>query len=667
MEEHNNYAVDFINATRWIKENLPGAKVSGGISNISFSFRGNDAVREAMHTAFLYHAVKAGLDMGIVNAGMLGVYAEIPKDLLELVEDVLLNRRPDATERLVKFAESVKKKEKGGTVEDAWRSGTVEERLSHALVKGVVDFIEADTEEARLKLGRPLAVIEGPLMAGMSVVGDLFGSGKMFLPQVVKSARVMKKSVAWLMPFMEAEKKAGGGGERPTQGKILLATVKGDVHDIGKSIVGVVLGCNDYEVVDLGVMVPCEKILQTAREQEADMIGLSGLITPSLDEMAHVAREMKREGLTLPLLIGGATTSKAHTSVKIAPHYDEPVVHVVDASRAVGVGGQVINPLLKPAFARNNREEQDKIRQQHALQAVPLLPIEEARRRKPKFDWQAGEVPTPEFTGARAISVPLEELIPCIDWSPFFHTWELRGRYPSILEHPKYGVEARTLFDDGQRLLAQITGEKLLTARGVYGFFPANAAGDDVELFTDETPRARKLWPRSIFCGSRWRSPTASPTGAWPISSRPREWRATTSAFSPSPPASGLGRIGAENSRPTRTITMPSWPRPWPTAWPSAFAEYLYRRARAEWGLWTRRATSPWNKNRLTSNIAASVPPPAIPPAPITPKNGPSGVCSTWKKPPGSSSPKAAPCGRPAASAVCILPTRSPNILPSAN
>ncbi|MGD1086750.1 MAG: methionine synthase, partial [Verrucomicrobiota bacterium] len=492
MEEHNNYAVDFLAATRWIKENLPGAKVSGGISNISFSFRGNDAVREAMHTAFLYHAVQAGLDMGIVNAGMLGVYEEIPKDLLQLVEDVLLNRRPDATERLVKFAESVKKKEKGETADEEWRRGTVEERLSHALVKGIVDYIEADTEEARLKLGRPLTVIEGPLMAGMSVVGDLFGSGKMFLPQVVKSARVMKKSVAWLLPFMEAEKKAGDG-PRQTQGKVLLATVKGDVHDIGKSIVGVVLGCNNYEIIDLGVMVPCEKILQTARDLQVDMIGLSGLITPSLDEMAHVAREMKRQEFSMPLLIGGATTSKAHTSVKIAPHYNQAVVHVLDASRAVGVVGQLVNPRLQPAFTRKNREEQDQIRQQHAAQAVKLIPIDEARGRRQKIEWKSDDIPQPEFTGARVLdSVPLEELVPCIDWSPFFHTWELRGRHPAILDHPKYGAEARVLFDDARRLLDRIVRERLLTARAVYGFFPANAVGDDVELHTDPS-RAKSL------------------------------------------------------------------------------------------------------------------------------------------------------------------------------
>jgi 5-methyltetrahydrofolate--homocysteine methyltransferase len=484
MEEHNNYAVDFIESTRWIKQHLPGAKVSGGISNISFSFRGNNVVREAMHAAFLYHAIQAGLDMGIVNAGMLGIYGEIPKDLLELVEDVLLNRRPDATERLVKFAESVKHKDKAETVQDEWRNGTVEQRLEHALVKGIVDFIEADTEEARLKIGRPLSVIEGPLMAGMSVVGDLFGSGKMFLPQVVKSARVMKKSVAWLLPFMEAEKRAGGAGR--AQGKILMATVKGDVHDIGKNIVGVVLACNNYEIIDLGVMVSCEKILQTAREQNVDLIGLSGLITPSLDEMQHVAREMQRQGFTVPLLIGGATTSKAHTSVKISPHYNEAVVHVVDASRAVGVVSHLISPKLKPAFVKKNRDDQEQLRQQHSGQRAKLISIADARARGPKFDWKAEDMAKPEFTGARTLpSVPLEELVPFIDWSPFFHTWELRGRYPAILQHEKYGKQATELFGDAQVLLDRIVKKKLLRATGVYGFFPANAVGDDVEIYTD--------------------------------------------------------------------------------------------------------------------------------------------------------------------------------------
>jgi 5-methyltetrahydrofolate--homocysteine methyltransferase len=512
MEEHANYAVDFIRATRWIKEHLPRAKVSGGISNVSFAFRGNNAVREAMHSAFLFHAINAGLDMGIVNAGMLAVYEEIPKDLLERVEDVLLNRRPDATERLIKFAESLKQQASApaaalAPAEAAWRRASVEKRLEHALVQGIVDFIEAVAEEARRKLGRPLAVIEGPLMAGMNVVGDLFGAGKMFLPQVVKSARVMKKAVAYLTPFLAAEKKAAGAGPKHS-GKVLLATVKGDVHDIGKNIVGVVLACNNYEVVDLGVMVPCEKILQTAREQQADLIGLSGLITPSLDEMVHVARELEREGFTLPLLIGGATTSKAHTAVKIAPGYSGPVVHVLDASRAVPVVSHLVSAEHKAAFLEQVREEYRRLRAQHAGPKQKLLSIEEARRRAPKLRYD--ELPKPEFTGVRVLSaegpagkpppaaerrapgdaprpVSLADLVPFIDWTPFFHTWELRGRYPAILRHEKHGAEARKLFADAQKLLARIVEDKLLAPRGVYGFFPANSVGDDVELYTDET------------------------------------------------------------------------------------------------------------------------------------------------------------------------------------
>ncbi|HEY1788270.1 MAG TPA: methionine synthase [Verrucomicrobiae bacterium] len=486
MEEHANYAVDFIGATRWIKDRLPQAKVSGGISNISFSFRGNNVVREAMHSAFLYHAIRAGLDMGIVNAGQLAVYDEVPKELLGLVEDVLLNRRSDATERLIKFADSVKQKGRTAVAEDEWRKGTVEERLEHALVKGIVDFIDADAEEARQKLGKPISVIEGPLMAGMNVVGDLFGAGKMFLPQVVKSARVMKKAVAYLQPFMEAEKKLKqqeSAGGRGFAGRIVLATVKGDVHDIGKNIVGVVLACNNYEVIDLGVMVPCEKILATARESKADIIGLSGLITPSLDEMVHVAREMQREGLNLPLLIGGATTSKAHTAVKIAPNYNEPVVHVLDASRAVPVASSLISQEQKPKFAAQVREEYARLRTQHSGPRVKLLGLGEVRAKAPqlKFD----DLPAPEFTGVRTIAPSLEELTRFIDWSPFFHTWELRGVYPKILQHEKHGEEARKLFADAQALLAKITSEKLLRPQGVYGFFPANRAGDDVELFTD--------------------------------------------------------------------------------------------------------------------------------------------------------------------------------------
>jgi 5-methyltetrahydrofolate--homocysteine methyltransferase len=513
MEEHANYAVDFIRATKWIKENLPLAKVSGGISNISFSFRGNNAVREAMHSAFLYHAIQAGLDMGIVNPGLLDVYQEVPQDLLELVEDVLLNRRLDATERLIKFAESVKQRGKAEVVADEWRQGTIEERLSHALVKGIVDFIETDIEEARQKYARPLLVIEGPLMAGMNVVGDLFGSGKMFLPQVVKSARVMKKAVAYLLPFMEAEKQAAGGVHK-NAGKILMATVKGDVHDIGKNIVGVVLACNNYEVIDLGVMVPCEKILSTARELNVDIIGLSGLITPSLDEMAHVAREMEREGLKLPLLIGGATTSKAHTAVKIAPGYGQPVVHVLDASRAVPVVSHLISQEHRPKFAAQIREEYDRVRSQHAGQKAKLLTLEQARANAPKFEFD--DLPRPDFTGVRVLcsnstvgadvrglapsgkesdsdssrrrlQVSLAELVPLIDWTPFFHTWELRGVYPKILQHEQHGEEARKLLADAQELLGKIVAGKWIQPRGVYGFFPANRVGDDVELYPDES------------------------------------------------------------------------------------------------------------------------------------------------------------------------------------
>src|SRR5687767_14535159 len=402
IEEHNNYGVDFIEATRIIKQKMPLVKISGGVSNVSFSFRGNDPVREAMHAVFLYHAIKAGMDMGIVNAGQLVIYDQIEPQLKELCEDVILNRREDATERLVNFAETVKAKDKVEKKDDEWRCGSVEERLKHALVNGITDFIDADTEEARQKYPKPLDVIEGPLMAGMNVVGDLFGSGKMFLPQVVKSARVMKKAVAYLMPYMEAEKKASGNNK--AQGRILMATVKGDVHDIGKNIVGVVLGCNNYEVIDLGVMVPCEKILKTARENKVDIIGLSGLITPSLDEMAHVAREMEREGFKVPLLIGGATTSKAHTAVKIAPGYANPVVHVLDASRAVGVVGQLINPELRPAFAEKTKLDQDQIRQAHQARKGPtILTLEQARARKPPIEWRAADLPKPAFTGVRVL------------------------------------------------------------------------------------------------------------------------------------------------------------------------------------------------------------------------------------------------------------------------
>jgi 5-methyltetrahydrofolate--homocysteine methyltransferase len=499
MEEHNNYALDFINATRWIKANLPHAKVSGGVSNISFSFRGNNKVREAMHSAFLYHAIAAGMDMGIVNAGMLEVYEEIEPELKILVEDVLLNRRPDSTERLVEFGEALKASGSGTeAVEkktEEWRNGTVEERLTHSLVRGIDAYIEIDAEEARVKFGRPLAVIEGPLMDGMGVVGDLFGAGKMFLPQVVKSARVMKKAVAHLTPFMEAEKaeRIAAGEVVKAQGKIILATVKGDVHDIGKNIVGVVLACNNYDVIDLGVMVPCEKILERAKAEKADLIGLSGLITPSLDEMVHVAREMERQGFKLPLLIGGATTSRAHTAVKIAPHYSEPVVHVLDASRAVPVTTSLLSDDGKDAFVMQHRANYEALRKQHAVPKQKMTPLAEARARRMPIEWRAKDLPTPEFTGIRVLdNFPLATLREYIDWTPFFHTWALKGVYPRILEHPEYGAQATQIFEEGNALLDRIVAENLITARGVYGLFPARAVGDDVVLFTDSA-RTKEL------------------------------------------------------------------------------------------------------------------------------------------------------------------------------
>jgi len=487
MEEHNNYAVNFIEATRQIKATLPHCKVSGGVSNISFSFRGNNGVREAMHSAFLYHAIKAGMDMGIVNAGMLGVYEEIPKDLLELVEDVLLNRRADATERLVTFADTVKQSGKVVVKDDAWRREAVGKRLSHALIKGIVEFIDQDVEEARQQYAKPLEVIEGPLMDGMNIVGELFGAGKMFLPQVVKSARVMKKAVAYLLPFMDAEKQGSGKG---AQGKVLLATVKGDVHDIGKNIVGVVLACNNYEIIDLGVMVPCDKILQTAKEEKVDMIGMSGLITPSLDEMVHNAKEMTRQGFTIPLLIGGATTSKAHTAVKISPGYEEPVVHVLDASLAVNVVRKLLSEENKPGFVAEVRQQQAQARKAYEGKQSKkvLVPIEKARKKKLDIDWSASELPQPSFTGTKVLeNIPLEQLVPFIDWTPFFQTWELKGRYPKIFDDPILGEKAKELFDDAQALLKNIVDNKLLTARAVYGFFPANSVGDDIQVYRDDS------------------------------------------------------------------------------------------------------------------------------------------------------------------------------------
>jgi 5-methyltetrahydrofolate--homocysteine methyltransferase len=495
IEEHNNYAVDFIKATKWIKENLPFAKVSGGVSNISFSFRGNDAVREAMHSAFLYHAIKAGMDMGIVNAGMLMVYDEIPKDLLERVEDVLLNRRNDSTDRLLEFAETVKAKGKEKIVDDAWRKTGVEERLKHALINGITDFIDVDTEEARHLFERPLHVIEGPLMAGMNVVGDLFGSGKMFLPQVVKSARVMKKAVAYLEPFLQAEKDKNilngtnliEANKGP--GKVLLATVKGDVHDIGKNIVGVVLACNNYEIFDMGVMVSCEKILEKAKEINADIIGLSGLITPSLDEMVYVAQQMEKQGFKLPLLIGGATTSRIHAAVKVAPQYSGATVHVLDASKSVPVVSQLLNPDTKEVYAQNIKFEYIKLAEDHAKRqsAKDLIPYSEAKSNSYQIEYNSENITKPKKLGIYYIlGQDLNELRPLIDWTPFFQTWELAGKYPAILTDSVVGSEATKLFADANAMLDKIISESWLKANASYAILPAYSNGDDVNVMDTE-------------------------------------------------------------------------------------------------------------------------------------------------------------------------------------
>jgi 5-methyltetrahydrofolate--homocysteine methyltransferase len=491
IEEHRNYALDFFRAAKWIRANLPHAHVSGGVSNVSFSFRGNQKVREAMHAAFLYHAIQHGMDMGIVNPTMLEVYDEIDKELLERVEDVLLNRRDDATERLLEFAETVKGSAKKNVVEDEWRKGTVEERLTHALVKGIIDYIDQDTEEARQKYGRPLLVIEGPLMGGMNVVGDLFGAGKMFLPQVVKSARVMKKSVAYLTPYLEEEKRLSGGVAKAAA-KILLATVKGDVHDIGKNIVGVVLACNNYDIVDLGVMVPTEKIIEAAKRENVDIIGLSGLITPSLDEMVHVAREMQREKLQLPLLIGGATTSRIHTAVKIDPVYEGPVVHVLDASRSVPVASELINTETRNDFKKKIKSEYQTMRVDHASrqEAKTYITLDQARANRVKIDWDKTKYKRPSVIGRKEfVSYPLEEIRKYIDWTPFFQTWMLAGRYPGILIDSVVGTEAKKLYDDANRMLDQIIAEKSLQANGVIAFYSAKNNIDDVELFESESEK----------------------------------------------------------------------------------------------------------------------------------------------------------------------------------
>lgn len=498
IEEHDNYGVDFIEATRWIRQNLPHAHVSGGVSNLSFSFRGNEPVREAMHAVFLYHAIKAGMDMGIVNAGQLAVYDQIDPDLREACEDVVLNRVPKAggtaTERMLEIAERFRGDKREEKVRDlAWRDWTVEKRLEHALVNGITEFIEADTEEARVAAERPLHVIEGPLMAGMNVVGDLFGDGKMFLPQVVKSARVMKQAVAVLLPYMEEEKRQNGGGERQSAGKVLMATVKGDVHDIGKNIVGVVLACNNYEIIDLGVMVPATKILETAQEENVDIIGLSGLITPSLDEMVHVAAEMEREGFDIPLLIGGATTSRVHTAVKIHPKYERgQSVYVTDASRAVGVVGNLLSADAKPDYIETLQAEYHKVTQAHerSEREKQRLPLARARSNAHRTDWSAYTPPKPSFFGTRVFDTwSVEELARYIDWTPFFQTWEMKGRYPKILDDEKQGAAARQLFDDAQAMLDKIIAEKWFAPKAVVGFWPANSVGDDIRLFTGEDRR----------------------------------------------------------------------------------------------------------------------------------------------------------------------------------
>jgi 5-methyltetrahydrofolate--homocysteine methyltransferase len=592
IEEHNNYAVAFLEAVRELKQLFPLAKTSGGVSNVSFSFRGPEfeAVREAMNSAFLYHAIRAGLDMGIVNAGQLQVYEEIPAELRERVEDVLLNRRPDATDRLVEFAKTVSasggRKSAGG--EETWRSMPAEERLKHALINGIIDHIDQDVEEARHHYDRPLQVIEGPLMDGMNVVGDLFGAGKMFLPQVVKSARVMKKAVAYLLPFLEAEKAKASADGRPAQrkarGKVVLATVKGDVHDIGKNIVGVVLGCNDYEVIDLGVMTPCEKILQTAREQQVDMIGLSGLITPSLDEMVHVAKEMEREGFQVPLLIGGATTSSKHTAVKIAPHYHETVIHIKDASRCVGVVDRLQRPEQRGQLDRDNRAAQQRERENFARRKQrKLVPYAEAVQRRFRIDWNQSPVAVPAFLGTRVLrDFSLAEIVPYIDWSPFFMAWELSGKYPAILSDANVGQEASKLFADANQLLERIVRERLLTAHAVYGFFPANAAGDDVVIYTDESrsaeqlrfPMLRQQWEREGQTSFRSLADYVAPVGSG-IADHVGAFAVTAGAGTDEL----VRRFEAEHDDYQAIMAKALADR-----LAEAFAELLHERARHDWG-----------------------------------------------------------------------------------
>jgi 5-methyltetrahydrofolate--homocysteine methyltransferase len=598
IEEHNNYAVEFIEAVRELKHLFPNSKTSGGVSNVSFSYRGNDTVREAMNAAFLYHAINAGLDMGIVNPGQLEVYEEIPKDLLEHAEDVLLNRRADSADRLTEFAETVKSSQKKDKAQDlAWRDAPVAERLKHALITGTVDYIEQDVEEARRSYERPLAIIEGPLMDGMNVVGELFGSGKMFLPQVVKSARVMKKAVAYLTPFMEAEKAkaiAAGGqaAEHQSRGKILMATVKGDVHDIGKNIVGVVLACNDYEVVDLGVMTPCETILHQAREQAATIIGLSGLITPSLDEMVHVAREMEREGFTLPLLIGGATTSAKHTAVKIAPQYHGPVVHVLDASRSVGVVDRLSRLESRAELDVKNRAMQEKERESFAARRQrKLVPYEEARRRRLSIDWDAAQIDVPESLGSRALrDFPLAVIVPYIDWSPFFMAWELKGKFPTILEDPVVGNEARDLYQNASAMLEALARDRALQAHGVYGFFPANSDADDVVIYTDESRSTERC--RFHFLRQQWERQGQTEFRCLadyvaPIGSGRADYLGAFAVTAGSGIEKLVARFKADHDDYSAIMVEALADR-----LAEAFAELLHERARSDWGYGKREALS---------------------------------------------------------------------------
>jgi 5-methyltetrahydrofolate--homocysteine methyltransferase len=600
LEEHNAYALDFIEAVGILKSRFPGAKVSGGISNLSFAFRGNDAVREAIHSAFLYAAVGAGLDMGIVHAAQLVVYEQIPRDLLERVEDVIFNRRPDATERLVAFAQHVRGDVARREAAMAWRAAPVRDRLAHALVHGVVDHIEQDVEEARQLLPRPLDVIEGPLMDGMKIVGDLFGEGKMFLPQVVKSARAMKKAVACLLPYMEQEAQSKQAAHR---GRVVLATVKGDVHDIGKNIVGVVLGCNNYAVIDLGVMVSADRIIQAALDERADVIGLSGLITPSLDEMVFVARELERQMLNVPLLIGGATTSRQHTAVKIAPELGQPVVYVPDASRVTDVVSNLLSPARRAAFDRENRTEQERARAQHAaLKRRPLLPLEDARARRLRLEWTPAAESTPAFAGSRVVEVPIEELVPFVDWTFFFAAWEIKGRFPGILEHPHYGPAARELYGHARRLLDRIAAERLLQARGVYGFWPASAEGDDILVYDpDMTPGVRgSARTPGLVSGGSARTPGV--VARFPML-RQQEQNADSKpqlslADFVAPAGSGItdfigafavtGGLGAEALAETFTRDLDDYQAIMVKALADrlaeAFAEYLHAQARRDWG-----------------------------------------------------------------------------------